>query len=166
LLAWDEQIKAHLMWIWGGEVGLMKRGREGMFVITDKRIAFISKTNMSYRMHDVYSNRQRIRLEHNENAFRPIDDYGITELRQDLDKDLTNMQFEYNRILDLYAEEKRWGTALRIDVEMHQDIKKSYKFSVVKSWVKYPAKDPLQFHHMDWIPVITLFENFKKNLTY
>ena len=154
------------MWIWGGEVGLMKRGREGMFVITDKRIAFISKTNMSYRMHDVYSNRQRIRLEHNDNAFRPIDDYGITELRQDLDKDLTNMQFEYNRILDLYAEEKRWGTALRIDLEMHQDIKKSYKFSVVKSWVKYPAKDPLQFHHMDWIPVITLFENFKKNLTY
>jgi hypothetical protein len=165
LLAWDEQIKAHLMWIWGGEVGLMKRGREGMFVITDKRIAFISKTNMSYRMHDVYSNRQRIRFEHNDNVFRPIDDYGISELRQDLDKDLINIQFEYNRILDLYVEEKRWGTALRIGLEMHQDIKKSYKFSVVKSWVKYPAKDPLQFHHMDWIPVITLFENFKKNLT-
>lgn len=153
------------MWIWGGEVGLMKRGREGMFVITDKRIAFISKTNMSYRMHDVYSNRQRIRFEHNDNVFRPIDDYSISELRQDLDKDLINIQFEYNRILDLYVEEKRWGTALRIDLEMHHDIKKSYKFSVVKSWVKYPAKDPLQFHHMDWIPVITLFENFKKNLT-
>jgi hypothetical protein len=23
--------------------------------------------------------------------------------------------------------------------------------------VKYPAKDPLQFHHLDWNPIITLF---------
>jgi hypothetical protein len=159
LLAWNEQIKAHLMWIWGGEVGLMKRGREGMLVITDKRIAFISKTNMSYRMHDVYSNRQRIRFDHSNDVFRPIDDYGISELRQDLDKDPINLQFEYNKILNLYIEKKRWGTALRIDVWMYDNNRKSYRFSIVKSWVKYPAKDPLQFYHMDWTPVITLFEN-------
>ena len=36
LLEWNEQIKAHLMWIWGGEDGFMKRKKEGMFVITDK----------------------------------------------------------------------------------------------------------------------------------
>ena len=36
------------MWIWGEKEGFMKRGKEGMLVITDKRIAFITKTNMTY----------------------------------------------------------------------------------------------------------------------
>ena len=55
MVDWDEQIKAHLVWIWGQEEGFMKRGTEGMLVVTDKRIAFITKTNMSYRIHDVHS---------------------------------------------------------------------------------------------------------------
>jgi len=42
--------------------------------------------------------------------------------------------------------------------------KKSYKFSVVKSWVKYPAKDPLQFQEMDWSQVISIFENSRYKL--
>lgn len=51
LLEWNEQIKAHLMWIWGGEDGFMKRKREGMLVVTEKNLIFITKTNMSYRIH-------------------------------------------------------------------------------------------------------------------
>ena len=47
LVDWDEQIKAHLVWIWRQEEGFMKRGKEGMLVITDRRIAFITKTYMS-----------------------------------------------------------------------------------------------------------------------
>jgi hypothetical protein len=31
-----------------------------------------------------------------------------------------------------------------------------HKFSIVKGWVKYPAKDPLEFQHMDWSPLINL----------
>jgi hypothetical protein len=27
---------------------------------------------------------------------------------------------------------------------------------MVKGWVKYPAKDPLGFHKMDWTPLINL----------
>ena len=46
------------MWIWGEKEGFMKRGKEGMLVITDKRIAFITKTNMTYRIHSVYSTRE------------------------------------------------------------------------------------------------------------
>jgi hypothetical protein len=160
LLDWDEQIKAHLMWIWGGEVGFMKRGIEGMLIITDRRIVFISKTDMTYRVHDVYSRRQRIRFEQDENIFRPIEDYGINELRVDMNKSVKNIEMPFSKTTDLFIEEKRWGTALRISF-IDEEKKKHYKFSVVKSWVKYPAKDPLEFQRMDWSPVITLFKNFR-----
>lgn len=160
MLDWDEQVKAHLMWIWGGKVGFMKRGTEGMLIITNRRIAFISKTNMTYRVHDVYSTRQRMRFERDENIFRPIEDYGISELRADLSKSIKNVEICFSKIIDLFIEKKRWGTALRISF-VDQDKKKQYKFSVVKSWVKYPAKDPLEFQEMNWLPVIALFKNFR-----
>ena len=158
LLEWDEQIKIHLMWVWGGEAGFTKRGREGMLVITDRRIAFISKTNMTYRIHDVYSRRQRIRFQRNENVFRPIEDYSISELRADLDKDSINVNLEFKKMVKLDIERKRWGTTLMVEVS-DEGKKKTYKFSIVKSWVKYPAKDPLQFEQIDWSPVVTLFRN-------
>jgi hypothetical protein len=43
LVNWDEEIKGHLFWVWGGEEGLFKRGKEGMLVVTDRRLAFIMK---------------------------------------------------------------------------------------------------------------------------
>jgi|SRR5262245_38048680 len=146
------------MWVWGGEAGFTKRGREGMLVITDRRIAFISKTNMTYRIHDVYSRRQRIRFQRNENVFRPIEDYSISELRADLDKDSINVNLEFKKMVKLDIERKRWGTTLMVEVS-DEGKKKTYKFSIVKSWVKYPAKDPLQFEQIDWSPVVTLFRN-------
>ena len=36
------------------------------------------------------------------------------------------------------------------------DKSKVRKFSIVKGWVKYPAKDPLEFQHMDWSALINL----------
>jgi len=86
LLEWDEQIRAHLMWIWGGEDGFMKRKREGMLVVTEKRLIFITKTNMSYRIHDVHSQRQLLRFKEKKNVFLPIEGYGITELKNDIEK--------------------------------------------------------------------------------
>ncbi len=86
LLEWNEQIKAHLMWIWGGEDGFMKRKREGMLVATEKNLIFITKTNMSYRVHQVHSDRQLLRFKENKNVFLPVEGYGITELRNDLEK--------------------------------------------------------------------------------
>jgi hypothetical protein len=38
------------------------------------------------------------------------------------------------------------------------DKSKIYKFSIVKSWVKYPAKDPIEFQRVDWNPLITFLK--------
>jgi hypothetical protein len=38
------------------------------------------------------------------------------------------------------------------------DKSKIYKFSIVKGWVKYPLKDPIEFQRMDWTDLIDLFK--------
>jgi hypothetical protein len=155
LVDWDEEIKAHLFWVWGEEEGFMKRGREGMLVITDRRLAFIIKTDMTYRMHDTHSTRQFNRFKSGENVFRPAEGYKLEHLEKDLDKSPDNVEIPFSQILDITSEEKRWGTLLKVKVNLG-DKSKVRKFSIVKGWVKYPAKDPLEFQHMDWSALINL----------
>ena len=128
-----------------------------MLVITNKRLAFITKTEMSYRVHDVYSKRQIIRFKENQNIFRPIEEYKIIQLDKDLEND-KNIQIRFNQIGNSNMEDKRWGTALIVGFNTKEKLER-YKFSIVKSWVKYPAKDPLQFYHVDWKPIINLINN-------
>jgi hypothetical protein len=155
LVGWDEQIKAHLFWIWGEEEGFLKRGKEGMLVITDRRLVFITKTEMTYRMHDTHNTRQFNRFKAKEDVFRPAEGYRLEHLEKDLDKSPDNLEIPYSQILDITSEEKRWGTLLKVKVNLG-DRSKLYKFSIVKGWVKYPAKDPLEFQRMDWSPLISL----------
>ena len=155
MVDWDEEIKAHLFWIWGEPEGFLKRGKEGMLVITDRRLAFISKTEMSYRMHETHSLRQLNRFKNKENVFRPAEGYKLEHLEKDLDKSPDNLEIPFSQILDVSAEDKRWGTLLKVKVNLG-DTSRVHKFSVVKGWVKYPAKDPLEFQHMDWSPLINL----------
>ena len=160
LVYWDEQIKAHLVWIWSQEEGFMKRGKEGMLVVTDRRIVFITKTNMSYRVHDIHSLRQLKKFKEGGNIFKPLEGYGTKNLDDDLKKSAENYDISFNQILDITSEEKRWGTLLKIKINL--GIKsKTYKFSIVKGWVKYPLKDPVEFQHVNWFPIINLFKEFK-----
>jgi hypothetical protein len=155
LVSWDEQIKAHLFWIWGEEEGFLKRGKEGMLVITDRRLVFITKTEMTYRMHDTHNTRQFNRFKAKENVFRPAEGYKLVHLEKDLDKSPDNLEIPFSQILDITSEEKRWGTLLKVKVNLG-DKSKLHKFSIVKGWVKYPAKDPLEFQRMDWSPLMSL----------
>jgi hypothetical protein len=157
LIDWDEEIKGHIFWVWGGEEGFFKRGKEGMLIVTDKRLAFITKTNMTYKMHETHSIRQLKRFEAGENVFRPAEGYNLDHLKKDIVKSPNNLHIPFSQILDVFSEEKDWGTLLK--VKMNTGYKaKVFKFSIVKSWVKYPAKDPLQFQCMDWRPLINLIK--------
>ena len=155
MVEWDEQIKAHMFWIWYEEEGFLKRGKEGMLVITDRRFAFIIKTEMTFRAYDTHTTRQFNRFKEKENVFRPAEGYGIKQLEKDLDKSPDNIEIPYRQVMDVTAEEKRWGTLLKVKVNLG-DKAKIMKFSIVKGWVKYPAKDPIGFQKMDWTPFINL----------
>lgn len=155
MVDWNEQIKGHLFWVWGGEEGLFKRGKEGMLVVTDRRLAFIIKTDMTYKMHDSHSIRQLKRFEAGENIFRPAEGYKLEDLKKDLAKSPDNLQIPFVQILDVLSEEKDWGTLLKVKTNLGYKTK-VFKFSIVKGWVKYPVKDPLEFQRMDWRPLISL----------
>jgi hypothetical protein len=155
LVEWDEQIKAHLFWVWNEGSGFLKLGKECMLVITDRRIASITKTDMTSKVHQTHSLRQAKRFESGENVFRPAEGYKLEHLERDLDKSPDNLEIPFSQIMDITSEEKGWGTLLKLKVNLG-DRSKIYKFSIVKGWVKYPAKDPLGFQKMDWSPLINL----------
>jgi hypothetical protein len=157
LIGWDEEIKGHLFWVWGGEAGLFKRGKEGMLIVTDRRLAFIIKTDMTYKMHETYSIRQLKRFEAGENVFRPAEGYKLEHLKKDIDKSPDNLQIPFSQILDVVSEEKDWGTVLKVKMNLGYKAK-VFKFSIVKGWVKYPVKDPLGFQRIDWRPLINLIK--------
>jgi len=155
LVDWDEQIKAHLFWVWGEEEGFFKRGKEGMLVVTDRRLAFIFKTDMTFRMHDTHTRRQAKRFETGEKVFRPAEGYKLEHLERDLDKSPDNLEVPFSQILDIAPEEMDWGTVLKVKVNLGEKSKVK-KFSIVKGWVKYPAKEPMGFQKMDWSPIVNL----------
>ncbi|MGI0044017.1 MAG: hypothetical protein ACRD47_09925, partial [Nitrososphaeraceae archaeon] len=109
-----ENIKYHLMWVWGQEEGFMKRGKEGMLVITNMRIAFIMKTKMKYNVHQEYSLRQLRRFKDGESVLLSIESYNEIDLQNDLADSDKNLDIPFNKIIKIGQEKKRWGTMLRL----------------------------------------------------
>ena len=145
------------MWVWGQEEGFMKRGKEGMLVITNIRIAFIMKTKMKYNVHEEYSLRQLRRFKDGESVLLSIESYNEIDLQNDLAHSDKNIDIPFNKIIKIGQEKKRWGTMLKLKFAVNKDTKE-YKFMVVKGWVKYPLKDPVSFQHLDWDPIIALLK--------
>jgi hypothetical protein len=148
-----EKIRYHLMWVWGQQEGFMKRGKEGMLIITTNRIVFVTQTKMKYKVHMDYSRRQLKKFEEGDYAFSAIDPYEVEDLDNDLRESDKNMNIPFSRVIDISQEKKRWGTTLKLVFRESNDVK-TYKFMVVKGWVKYPLKDPVSFQHMNWNPII------------
>jgi hypothetical protein len=145
------------MWIWGQEEGFMKRGKEGMLVITNMRIAFIMKTKMKYRVHEEYSLRQLRRFKDGESVLMPVERYDEIDLQDDLAESDKNMDISFDKIINIEQEKKKWGTSLKLKF-IENEGTRGYKFMVVKGWVKYPLKDPVSFQQLNWDPVIAIIK--------
>lgn len=145
------------MWIWGQEEGFMKRGKEGMLVITNMRIAFIMKTKMKYHVHEEYSLRQLRRFKDGESVLLPVERYEEIDLQNDLAESDKNMDIPFDKIINIEQERKKWGTLLKLKF-IENEGTRGYKFMVVKGWVKYPLKDPVSFQQLNWDPIIALIK--------
>jgi hypothetical protein len=99
-----EKIRYHLMWVWGQQEGFMKRGKEGMLIITTNRIVFVTKTKMKYNVHLDYSQRQLKKFEESDYAFSAIDPYEVEDLENDLRESNKNMNIPFNRVISISQE--------------------------------------------------------------
>lgn len=156
----EERILSTLYSVWGGEQGFMKRGREGILVLTSKRVAFISKTSMNVDVWRREVDVQVKELHRSKDPVRVSKAYTLDMLYRDIESDKAkNLSIPLRNIVEMDHEEKRHGSILRL-VFKEDDGSRRYTFTVVKSWIRYPVADPVEYEHVDWSRWIALAKKY------
>ena len=145
----EEKIQAHVLSVWrepkeffGG------RGREGMLILTNRRLMFVKKTEASMKWWGAVRTRQVVRLLRSKDVMFTEDGYDEENLRTDAENK-KNQEISFNNILNINFEEKVWGSVLFLEI-LEGDKKKKYQFSIVQDWVKYPLSAPTKYMKVDW----------------
>jgi hypothetical protein len=148
-MEYAEKIEAHVLSIWrepreffGG------RGKEGMLILTDRRLMFIKKTEAGMKWWGAVRTRQIVRLLGSKDVMFTEDGYDEESLRVDAENK-KNQEICFNNILSVGFEEKVWGSVLFLEI-LENDKKKKYQFSIVQDWVKYPLSAPTKYMKVDW----------------
>ena len=145
----EEKIQAHVLSVWrerreffGG------KGREGMLILTNRRLMFVKKTEAGMKWWGAVRTRQIVRLLLSKNVMFTEDGYGEESLRTDAENK-KNQEISFNNILNISFEEKVWGSILFLEI-LEGDKQRKYQFSIVQDWVKYPLSAPTKYMKVDW----------------
>lgn len=129
----------------------MKRGREGILVLTSKRVAFISRTSMNVDVWKREVDSQVKELHRSKDPIRVSKAYTLDMLYNDIERDkVKNLSIPLSSIVEMSCEEKRYGSILRLVFSDDEGRSKRYTFTVVRSWIRYPVADPVEYEHVDW----------------
>ena len=145
----EEKIQAHVLSVWKESRGLFGgKGKEGMLILTSKRLLFIKKTEAGIKWWGAVRTRQTVRLLQSKDVMVVEDGYGEEKLKIDLENK-KNQKIGFNNILSVESKEKVWGSILFLDIiEGGKEMK--LQFSIVQDWVKYPLSAPTKFLKVDW----------------
>jgi hypothetical protein len=145
----EERIQAHVLSVWKEGRGFFSgKGKEGMLILTNRHLCFISKTQAGMKWWGAIRTRQIVRLLQFKDVMIVEDGYGEEKLRSDLENK-KNQNISFNNILYIEAKEKVWGSVLFVDV-LEDGKEKKFQFSIVQDWVKYPLSAPTKFLKVDW----------------
>ena len=145
----EERIQAHVLSVWKEGRGFFSgKGKEGMLILTNKHLCFISKTQAGMKWWGAIRTRQIVRLLQFKDVMIVEDGYAEEKLRSDLENK-KNQNVSFNNILYIEAKEKVWGSVLFVDV-LEDGKEKKFQFSIVQDWVKYPLSAPTKFLKVDW----------------
>ena len=145
----EEKIQAHVLSVWREGRGFFSgKGKEGMLILTNKRLLFISKTEAGMKWWGAIRTRQVVRLLQSKDVMVVEDGYGEENLMVDLENK-KNQKISFNNILRIEVKEKVWGSVLFLDI-IDGGKEKQFQFSVVQDWVKYPLSAPTKFLKVDW----------------
>ncbi|MGH1520861.1 MAG: hypothetical protein ACRBB2_00570 [Nitrosopumilus sp.] len=157
----DEKIQAHLVSVWReGKKFFSIGGREGMLILTDKHLMFIHKTKAKMNWWRAITQRQVIHFVKSKNTMIRHDGYDEEELMKDVE-DNRNVELVFDDILSISHEEKDWGSILQLEYEK-DGKKEKFQYSIVQSWVKYPAKEPTKYMKVDWEPFVQYIKDQQK----
>jgi len=145
----EEKIQAHILSVWKEGRGFFGgKGKEGMLILTNRRLLFIKKTEAGIKWWGAVRTRQTVRLLQSKDVMMVEDGYGEENLREDLENK-KNQKISFNNILSIESKEKVWGSVLFLDM-IEGGKEKKLQFSIVQDWVKYPISAPTKFLKVDW----------------
>ena len=145
----EEKIQAHILSVWKESRGFFGgKGKEGMLILTNRRLLFIKKTEAGMRWWGAVRTRQTVRLLQSKDVMFVEDGYGEEKLRRDLENK-KNQKISFNNILYIEVKEKVWGNVLFLDI-IEDGKEKKLQFSIVQDWVKYPISAPMKYLKVNW----------------
>ena len=160
-MAFDEKIHTHLMSVWRESKSFFGvGGKEGMLILTDNHFIFLKRTERMKKWWGAVTKRQVVALLQNKSTIQRLDGYEEKDLQIEMEevKKKYISKITFDNILEIEEEEKTWGSVLKIEA-VENGKKKSYEFSIVQDWVKYPIKDPTKYLNVDWKPCIEFIKS-------
>jgi len=160
-MEFNEKIHTHLMSVWRESKSFFGiGGKEGMLILTDNHFIFLKRTERMKKWWGAVTKRQVVALLQNKSTIQRLDGYEEKDLQIDLEevKEKYISKITFDNILEIEEEEKTWGSVLKIEA-IENEKKKSYEFSIVQDWVKYPIKDPTKYLNVDWKPCIEFIKS-------
>lgn len=159
----DERIIAHIMSVWRESKKFLSiGGREGMLILTDQHLMFIHKTEAKMKWWQAVIQRQIVNLlkDKSKNIMFKQDGYSEKDLKLDLENE-KNVELSFDDITKISHKEEVWGSVLNLEYTKNGQ-KEKFQFSVVQSWVKYPAKDPQKYLNVNWEPFVQYIKDRQK----
>lgn len=149
----DERIVAHVVSVWREAKKFWHiGGREGMLILTNKHLMFVIKTEAKMKWWQAITQRQFINFAKSKNTMIRYDGYDEENLKIDMENE-KNLELAFDDILKIDHQELVWGSVINLEYE-EDGKRKKYRFSVVRDWVKYPAKEPTKYLKVDWGPFV------------
>ena len=151
----DEHIVASLPKVWGNEVGFMgffKKSKEGVLVLTNKKIVFVPKWV------PVTSKEREKFFGADEAKVTVIDRYSESDLDEDISEQSKSLLLPLESIVNVESVKLRKVNFLRVKCVIDGKTK-TYDFGVAKSVTNYPIRQPLMFYNLDWDAWIRLIKS-------
>ena len=148
-----ERIQAHIVSVWREpERFLSIGGREGMLLLTDRRLAFVHKTAAKMSWWNAITQRQVVGFIRSRDTMIRHDGYGERELEEDLGNP-KNVDVPLSDVTHASHEDRVWGGVLRLGYRRGGGEER-HQYAVAQDWVKYPVKEPTKYMKVDWGPFV------------
>ncbi len=156
----DEKIQAHVVSVWRESKKFLSiGGREGMLILTNRRLAFIYKTDAKMRWWQAIVPRQALMFLRSNNVMNVHDGYDESSFKEDIENK-KNVVLSFDDILEISHKDEVWGSVLFLEYQKDGKVER-HQYSIVQDWVKYPMKDPTKFMKVDWEPFVKYIKDRK-----